>query len=280
MSFDDSDCVERHIAVSPGGGTIRVVVRGQGPLLLMINGIGAHVDTWEPLAEKLSHNRRLVLFDAPGAGDSPPLSKRTPMAGLADMVVRMLDALHITRLDVLGFSWGGTLAQELAHLYPARVRRLILVSTSSGFGGKLPKLRVTAALLSPEATLSEGSKHLAATIFGGDYKPSEGRPSRELSSVWYAHPPTMRGYAHQLYAISGWSSRLWLRRISQPTLVISGTDDPLVPWQNAKMLARLLPHATLCIIPGGGHLWLLDHATSSAALIERFLDETALPNGA
>ena len=84
-------------------------------------------------------------------------------------------------------------------------------------------------------------------------------------------PPSVRGYAHQLYAITGWSSRPWLRRLRVPTLVLSGHGDRLAPAVNGRILARSIPGAQLRVLPGG-HLFLLQQADSAAQAVERFLD--------
>jgi pimeloyl-ACP methyl ester carboxylesterase len=74
-----------------------------------------------------------------------------------------------------------------------------------------------------------------------------------------------------LYAISWWTSLHWLHRVTTPTLVFCGTQDPLVPVQNAHLLARRIPRARLELIPRGGHLWMLEHPEASAALVDEFL---------
>jgi pimeloyl-ACP methyl ester carboxylesterase len=74
-----------------------------------------------------------------------------------------------------------------------------------------------------------------------------------------------------MYAILGWSSLPWLHKVRQPTLVIGGDDDPLVPVRNARILAHRIPHARLNVVPGGGHLWMLEHPELCAALIAAFL---------
>jgi pimeloyl-ACP methyl ester carboxylesterase len=200
------------------------------------------------------------------------------MRGMAGMVVQLLDELSIASTDVLGYSWGGVLAQQLAHSHPDRVKRLILVATVPGLGGIPPRLRVTtAALNSGRLTSRAASQALASLIYGGDYRAVRGRPARQLPNWWQARPPSMRGYLQQLYAISSWSSLPWLRRLRPPTLIISGTDDPLAPSMNARLMSGLIPDAQLHLVPGGGHLWLLDHAIDSAAVIEEFLTTTPAP---
>jgi pimeloyl-ACP methyl ester carboxylesterase len=83
----------------------------------------------------------------------------------------------------------------------------------------------------------------------------------------------MRGYLAQLYAIAGWTSLPWLSRLRQPTLVIAGDDDPIVPLVNGRLLNRLIPDARLHIVDGGGHLFLLERPAEMADLVTRFLSE-------
>jgi len=79
------------------------------------------------------------------------------------------------------------------------------------------------------------------------------------------------GYLGQLYAITGWSSLPWLARLRTRTLVLAGEDDPSIPLSGARLLARLIPGATMRIIPGGGHLFLLDESRLSATLVDDVL---------
>src|SRR5919109_2575425 len=107
--------VERHLSI---GGT-KVLVRdmGIGRPVLLVNGIGAHVEMWRPL-ERVLHGMRIVSFDAPGTGRSPtPLLPYT-MSGLAGLVGRLLDELELARADVVGYSFGGALAQQFALRFP------------------------------------------------------------------------------------------------------------------------------------------------------------------
>jgi poly(3-hydroxyalkanoate) depolymerase len=260
--------------VDVAGTEVRVVIRGDGPPLLMLNGIGGHVGMWEPLVADLSRTRSLVLFDVPGAGSTAPLARPPRMPGLARFVTRVLDEIGLDRVDTLGYSWGGALAQQLAHDAPERVRRLVLVATTPGYCGQPPHPRVAAAMLSPRRFLVAGeTRKIASRLYGGDYR--HGKPvSRSALRNWNARPPTLRGYSHQLYAISGWTSTPWLHRLRQPTLIISGDDDPLAPAFNARLMAGLIRNSRLHMVAGGGHLWLLDHADVSVPLIEEFLART------
>ena len=124
---------------------LRVARRGSGPPLLLINGIGAPIEMWEPLARRLD-GRELITFDLPGSGQSRPPAAPMRMSGFARVVLGLLDALGQQRVDVLGYSFGGLVAQELARRAPARVRRLVLCATAAGVPS-VPASPVAAALM-------------------------------------------------------------------------------------------------------------------------------------
>ena len=108
-------------------------VQGEGDPLLLINGMTRPLQSWEPFTREL-HGRTVVSFDAPGVGGSPTPVLPLSIPGLAALAVAVLDAAGLDDADVLGFSHGGAVAQQLARDAPDRVRRLILVATSCGVG--------------------------------------------------------------------------------------------------------------------------------------------------
>lgn len=253
----------RHVRVD--GALLRVAVVGDGPVLLLLNGIGANIEMWQAFAQSLP-GRTLVMFDFPGTGASPALPVPLRMPAIAALVVRLMDQLGHDRVDVLGYSWGGALAQELAHRAPGRVRSLILAATIPGLGGRPPSPWVVAAMSTPLRYWSHGYLRLIAPVV---YGTSVG-PDEEHARARQALPPTVRGYMHQLYAISGWTSRRWLGRLRVPTLVLSGRGDRLAPAANGRILARSIRDARLVELPGG-HLFLLQEAALAAAAVESFL---------
>jgi pimeloyl-ACP methyl ester carboxylesterase len=117
--------------VTAAGVRLRVARHGAGRPLLLITGIGAHLDMWAPFALHAGE-RELIAFDPPGAGLSQRPRRPLRMTGLAGVVTELLDELGLERVDVLGYSFGGGLAQELAHRAPERVRRLVLVRDRAG----------------------------------------------------------------------------------------------------------------------------------------------------
>lgn len=261
------------VLVRVKGLRLRLGRSGAGPPLLLITGIGAHIDMWNPFA-RLVDDRELIAFDAPGTGLSQRPRRPLRMGALAEVVRALLDELELDRVDVLGYSWGGALAQELARRAPERVRRLVLCATGPGLLGGSPPRPLAALMLATPARYYH-PRLLALTvphIAGGRTARDRGALARHADErlQW---PPDLLGYAYQLYAIAGWSSPPWLGRLACPTLVIGGEDDPSVPLRNARFLAARIPNARLHVVKGGGHLFLLDEPENVAGVIGAFLSE-------
>ena len=242
--------------------------------LLLLNGIGASLELLEGLTTALSGVRTLV-FDLPGVGGSSPATLLPRRAsGLARLTRRLLDSLGEREVDVLGVSWGGMLAQQFALQYPRRCRRLILAATSPGQIMVPARLSVLLHMMTPLRYFSASYfRSVAGDIYGGDFRSDPGLIERhsELMS-----PPELRGYLHQLLAIQGWTSYFRLHRIHQPTLVLAGSDDPIVPRVNARILAERIPSARAHFFDCG-HLFLLTRRDEAAEVVGEFLRESARP---
>lgn len=250
---------------------LRVAVEGEGPPLLLINGIGANIEMWGPFTSAL-RGRTLILFDAPGTGHSTRTRGPVRMRRLSRVVSGLLDHLGHERVDVLGYSFGGALAQQLAHQSPERVRRLVLAGTMCGIGAP-PNPLVLALMATPYRYYSR--THLARVspfLYGGRSRREPEMLRRHLAAR-LTRPPSMLGYQWQIYAIAGWSSVLWLHRLEQPTLVLHGEKDPIVPLMNSRFMASRIPGARLRVLPGAGHLFLIDEPDEPAAAVMDFLDE-------
>ena len=271
-------------ARSPDGRTIRFVdidadrlrmrtsVRGSGPPLLLVTGIGANLDLAAPFERELAgRGLQAISFDAPGIGQSSPYTWPRRMPGIARTVERMLDALGHEQVDVLGVSLGGVIAQQLAHQAPRRVRRLVLAATGPGLGGMPGSPSVLLALATPRRYYQpDYYRRIAGRVYGGAARRD---PDALLhgSLARFIGRPSLRGYLGQMYAISGWTSMPWLRTLRQPTLVLAGDDDPIVPLVNGRILARCIPRAQLHVVRNGGHLFLLESPAEIAALVAGFL---------
>ena len=257
--------------VNAGGLRLHVGRRGTGRPLLLITGIGAHMEMWAPFA-RLITNRELIAFDAPGTGLSQRPGRPLRMGSLAGVVRELLDALGLDRVDVLGYSWGGGLAQEHARRAPERVRRLVLCATAPGLGGAPPRPLAALLLATPARYYHPRLLELSVPHIAGGRTAREPRLLSGQAAARLQRPPDLVGYAFQLYAATGWSSLPWLDQIRQRTLVVAGEQDPSVPVRNGRMLASRLPNARLHIVRGGGHLFLLDEPENVVGTISAFLD--------
>jgi pimeloyl-ACP methyl ester carboxylesterase len=252
------------------GHQIHVVHDGHNDPLLLIMGLGGSSSMWTPLIPYLD-DRLVIAFDAPGTGRSSTPMTAVTIPVLADIATRVLDHIGVDCADVLGYSYGGAIAQQLAVQHPSRVRRLILAATTMGVGSVPGNPDAMRELSSPMRYYStELFERTAGEVYGGEV----GRNAvlRERMAASRAkHPPSPYGYALQLLGGYGWTSRDFAETISQETLVISGDDDPLVPVVNARALADAIPRSRLIVLPRAGHLFLLDEPKRVGALITRFL---------
>ena len=253
-----------------GNRTLRVGVRRgdlSRPPLLMFNGIGANIELVAPFLEALQ-GPEAIVFDVPGVGGSPaPTLPYRPWM-LARLSAHLLDQLGHERVDVLGVSWGGALAQQFAFQYARRCRRLVLAATSPGHLMVPAKLSVLLKMASPRRYKDpEYMNRIAGDIYGGALRRSPALVREHLRHVRWSSD---YGYYLQLIAGFGWSSLPWLRLLAQPTLVMAGSDDPLVPGVNARILAKLIPDARLVTVDDG-HLFLVTSAPESARIISGFL---------
>ncbi|MET0902264.1 MAG: alpha/beta fold hydrolase [Acidimicrobiales bacterium] len=256
------------------GHLLRVSVRGEGPPVLLIMGLGGNIEMWDPLAREL-HDRgfQTIAYDASGTGHSPARLRPLRPNGLARQAAHVLDTLGLPDAHVIGVSFGGGVAQELALRNPHRVRRLVLASTACGLGG-VPGNPVALSLLAtPLRYYSPRFLQATAGCMYGPVDDPDGRLMHQQIEARRSRPPTLWGYASQLYATAGWTSLPWLHRIAAPTLVISGGRDPIVPAVNARILGARIPDATVRVVPDTGHLLLMDRATECADLIARFLHD-------
>ena len=253
------------------GQQIRTNIRGgTGVPLVLCNGIGASLEVLDPLVEHLNPDTTVVRFDVPGTGASPdsPLPYGFPY--LAVVLGRLLKKLGLDGpVDVLGLSWGGALAQQFAFQNPRRCRRLILVATGTGVMGMVPaKPAVLAKMLTPHRFLDhEYAASIAGELYGGTVRTDPSVVKRLFDRQLMAG--SRIGYLHQLMAGAVWTSFFALPLIRQQTLIVAGTDDPIIPVANARIMARLLPHATVHLHPGG-HIDLITNASGLAPVIESF----------
>jgi poly(3-hydroxyalkanoate) depolymerase len=261
-----------------GGQSLQVAIRhgaeGRPPLLLF-NGIGANWELAKPFLEALK-GTTAIIFDVPGVGGSPMPSLPYRPSTLARLAAGLIAELGCNEIDVAGVSWGGGIAQQFAHQYPRLCRRLVLAATSPGAIMVPASPSVLWKMATPRRyTDKDYMSKVAPEIYGGAFRKN---PSLIGSHTRAMRGPRNMGYVYQLLAMTGWTSLPWLWSLPQPTLVLMGSDDPLVPVINGHMLARLIPNAQLRMIDDG-HLFMVTRPAETAAIIEEFLTDDGIPRG-
>jgi len=244
--------------------------KGPGIPLLLFNGIGGNIELLEPIAGWMP-DREIITFDIPGVGHSPLPALPYRLTGIAYLAIQVLDHFGHMRADVLGVSWGGAVAQQFARGHPERCRRLILCATSTGTIMVPSNPLVALKLATPLRFTNKGfARRVAGDIYGGDFRRN---PDLALETFKHIKWQSRLGYYLQLTAAAGWTSIHWLHRLQQPTLVMAGSDDPLVPLLNARVMHGLIPHSEMMVFDCG-HLFLVTRAKGAALAINEFLDRS------
>ena len=272
-------------SVSVGGRQLRVAVRpgrrgvnltgstARAPRvpLLLINGIGASLELFEPFVRQLDPGVDVIRFDPPGVGGSAPPSGLYRFTGLCALIANMLTELgYDDRVDVLGISWGGGVAQHFAAFQRSRCRRLVLAATATGalMVPASPSVLVHLVLPPRRQMDREYLYRVVGGVFGGS---ARAHPERVAAAMrdgdWLGSP---LGYLYQLVAAAGWTSLPFLPAIRQSTLIVAGDDDPIIPLANARLMNLLIPRSRLHVYHGG-HLGLATEAAELAPVVDAFL---------
>lgn len=249
---------------------LRVAREGAGEPLLLVMGLGGGIDMWRPLVDALV-GVETIAVDGPGIGESTTPVRPLTMVELAEVYACLVRSLGLDAVSVLGFSFGGAVAQQMAISSPQLVRRLVLAGSGPGLGGVPGDPVALAELCTPWRYYSPTHlRRIAPLVYGGRTARDPEMLRRRTQERMHA-APSWFGYLWQLAALTGWSSLPWLHRITAPTLVLTGDEDPVFPVANAEMLARGIRGARLEVVPGGGHLFVLDSADEVAPLVSEFV---------
>jgi len=245
---------------------------GSGTPLILIMGYAGTMDIWDrQFVDALAQSHRVVVFDNAGIGRTKALAPPLTIDAMANQTGALLTTLGIRRADVLGWSMGGMIAQALAVLHPAQVRRLVLCATYAGTGGiARPTREAIDALTSsdPQQALADlfppgqASAQNTYTTAASGYPPAPAAPrstvsaqARAVDAWWAGTDPAGRRTAS----------------ITAPTLVADGTEDRLDPVVNSISLAKRIPGAQLVLYPEAGHAFLFQDQSTFVARVEAFL---------
>ena len=249
------------------------------PPLVMLQHFRGNLDSWDPaLVDRLAQDREVVLVDNRGVGGSTGVVPEDVTAMARDALA-FIDALGLEQIDLLGFSLGGYVAQELVLLRPRVVRCLVLAGTAPQGGPDLHRWSEDVyALATPDQPIAED-------LLGLFFSSSEQSQAKGLESLGRLYqrevdrdePTDLATRDAQLAAITAWGipdeSKLnRLAGITQPTLVANGDNDTMMHTQNSHLLAERLPSAQLRIYPDAGHGFLNQYPELFADDVHAFLD--------
>jgi len=191
--------------VQVGALRLRVSRQGAGPPLLLIGGLGNNLGVWTNLVRQLP-DFHTIAVDAPGTGSSTTPVLPLSMAELADVYAALIRALGQPRVAVLGLSFGGAVAQQLAHQAPQLVSQLVLCGTGPGAGGVPGSFAALGELASPLRYYSViQARRAASLVYGGRFARDLESFTRELDDR-LSPPPSLYGYYCKMAALVGWTS--------------------------------------------------------------------------
>ncbi|HEX6658326.1 MAG TPA: alpha/beta hydrolase [Ilumatobacter sp.] len=270
---------------SINGTTLHFEIDGdRAPCLVLHGGLGLDHIVYRRTLGRLADHLRLVFIDHRGNGRSgrPPLESIT-MEQLADDAVGVADHLGVGRFTVLGHSYGGFIAQELAIRHGARVGRLILVATTPGQLGSteepdddeqgLPMPSDALEILqTPPRTDEEFEAAMARLLPFYFHRRSAADVAPLLAGSIYSAAAMARGFE----ILSGWSSVDRLATVSCPTLLIAGRHDVFTSFPQSHRIARRLPDAEVVVLDDSGHFPWIDEPEAFFAAVVDWLDRHAV----
>jgi pimeloyl-ACP methyl ester carboxylesterase len=249
---------------------------GKGDPILLISGYSFAMDSWDPtLLETLASNHTVVVFDNRGIGNTTSGSEQKfSILQFANDTAGLLEALNIEKADVLSWSMGGRIAQELTLNYPDRVGKLILYAIGCGGNGSVPQSQeVRNEFVNGTGTAEDRIARLVPLFF-----PQEWR--NENPNYLENIPKTTETILNQTLnkqieaAANAPATCDRLKDISQPTLVIVGTDDAATPAANSQRMAELIPGSWFVQINGGGHGLMYQYPEQFSNIVKTFLENT------
>ncbi|MCX6689891.1 MAG: alpha/beta hydrolase [Methanoregula sp.] len=245
---------------------------GSGYPVVFINGLASTMDMWNPpVLAKISEYFRVIIFDNRGTGYSNASDKLFFVPLLARDTATLMDTLGIPSAHILGLSMGASVAQELALSFPAKVNKLVLVAGECGGSESVrADKEIITKLMDKSGTMHEVANRMFSLLF----PPSWLAAHDPINYCPVVYETTSKEIvARQVSAFLGWSGSFSrLGDIHSPTLVITGTDDVIMPPANSHIVSRRIPGAQLIEIPGAGHGLMYQFPDQFSDCVLAFLD--------
>ena len=259
----------------PAASKLHVEIRGEGPPLLLIAGLGQGLWVWRDQIPVFARRRRVVAFDARGTGRSPPARPGFTIGDMAEDVRDVLRVNGVERADVVGLSMGGYVALTLALGHPSAVRSLVLAATGAGGPDRVPRPPEVRAVYREAAWLeaAEYGRRTLPLTFAPGWADEQPERFEEILAMRNERPvpyETIAAHAEACYGYYAVGADV--ERVAAPALVIHGDADRIVPVENGRMLAARLPNADYVELPGRGHNLALEDPETFNRLVSSFLE--------
>ncbi|QBI53375.1 3-oxoadipate enol-lactonase [Streptomonospora litoralis] len=247
----------------------------QAPLLVLSGSLGSTLEMWRPQVEALSDRFRIVRYDIRGHGRSPVPPGPYSLADLGGDVLRLLDRLGAERAHFAGLSLGGMTGMWLAAHAPERIDRLALLCTA-------PKMPPEAWRQRAQTVREQGVGAVADGVVERWFTPGYAEREPEVVAMMrrMVAGVSAEGYAGCCTAIEHMDLRPDLARITAPTLVVAGGEDPATPPADAERIAAAVPDARLHVLDGGAHLASWERAEEVDGLLRTHFGGAAPTGGA
>ena len=253
---------------------------GAGLPVLLLNHFRGNLDNWDPaLVDALSANRRILTFDYPGVGGSSGTTSHT-IAEMARDSIAFVNALGIEQVDILGFSIGSFVAQEIVLARPAIARRVVLASSApQGAAGMHGWAK---AVMDAVGTPDTSAEEYLAVFFApsaASHKAGQETLSRQYARTEDRDVPTDWATREAQYdAVCTWGipDHATLQRVAaikHPVFIANGDSDPMILPHYSYLMAGLIPQASVKIYPDAAHGFLFQHHAEFAADVEAFLGQ-------
>ena len=248
---------------------------GKGDPILLVTGFSFAMDSWDPtLLGNLAANHTVIIFDNRGIGNTTSGTKQFSTEQFANDTAGLLEALNIKKADVLAWSLGGVIAQELVHNHPDRVGKLILYASGCrGEESVPPSQEVQNALANGTGTAEDRIARLVPLFFPQEWRNENPNYLKYIPKTTETIPN--QTLSKQLEASANSEATCdRLKNVTQPTLVIVGTDDAATLADNSLVMTERIPGAWLVQIKGGGHGLMYQYPEQFSNIVETFLENT------
>jgi len=245
---------------------------GKGTPILLINGYSAPLDFWDPiLINRLASNHTVITFDNRGIGNTTLGNKEFSIPQFAQDTAGLMEALKINQADILGWSMGGMIAQELAISDPGKVNKLIIYASICGGNDSVPpNNEVLNAYSNQTENTTKRLEKFLPLLFPNQWRVDNPDLIQELPKSAEISPVGTLDL--QMKAISGWQGTCnRLNNITHPTMILVGTDDVITVPENSIFIASKIPGAWMVQMEGGGHAVMMQYPEKFSAIVDIFL---------